>query len=238
MVIVWIFFLISVGLYFEEPIIIRNLRDSDKSDIRLVDLLPTIVCLWTLLYCKIMQEVLLTSVTIVAEDYFGWSGIYTGFYLAILNFMVIPVHFLVGYLALRIRDRTFILLSVTITTLASFLQISYGPDVVPEGQYIVANILIFLSTNVTDGTSNSLLSKMIPYYLTTGIFNAGFTATMFGTVGRFIGNIAVSLAGMRGVRTLENYLFIPLTFVSLVTVVFVLVFYRCLLLDLTKRKSN
>jgi hypothetical protein len=101
----------------------------------------------------------------------------------------------------------------------------------PESQYIIANILVFISTNVTDGTSNSLLSKVLPLSLASGIFNAGFNSTFVGTVGRVAGNALVSLAGADGIQYIENNLFIPLTFASILSVATLLLFWNRLHYD-------
>ena len=73
-----------------------------------------------------MQEVLLTSIPIVTMYGFEWRGWATGIYLAFLNIIMIPVTIVMAKIHHRINDRTFILIALTLCTVASFMQISYG----------------------------------------------------------------------------------------------------------------
>lgn len=97
---------------------------------------------------------------------------------------------------------------------------------------------MFCSTNITDGTGNGLLSKVMPYYLAIGVFNAGFSSTVLGTIGRVLGNTFISLANSKSLEILENNIFIPLSIISLVSVIFVLVFYRSLYIDINSTKKK
>lgn len=134
----------------------------------------------------------------MSHAFFGWSGIDTGFYLALLNVLVIPVHLAVACLSTKISDRIFIIGSLVVSAIASFCCIQYGFEL-SEPQYIIANFLMFFGTNVTDGTSNGLLSKLMPLHLQASLFNAGFSAVLMGTLGKVFGNAAVSLASYNGI---------------------------------------
>jgi MFS family permease len=233
---VWILFMIALAIWFREPEITRpKPGESSSPHLTCSQLAPTFIVLWTLFYCKILQEAILTSAPLISYDFFGWSGTYTGFYLAILNLLVIPVHLLVGYLSRKFKDRSFILVAVIFATFACVLQINFA-EKMPEFQYILANIIIFLATNVTDGTSNSLLSKVLPLSLASGIFNAGFNSTLMGTLGRVVGNALVSFAGSDGIDHIENNLFVPLTGLSGLTLIVLIVWFRRLHYDVKKDK--
>ena len=97
---------------------------------------------------------------------------------------------------------------------------------------------MFFSTNITDGTSNGLLSKIMPLHIQAGLFNAGFASVLFGTLGRVIGNVAVSLAEADGLEYTENNAFIPLTVVSVITVTIGAVFYNWLNPRAKKSRSS
>ena len=55
----------------------------------------------------------------IAPESFGWSSLATGFYIAGLNLLVIPVHMIVGKLSGRVSDRMFVLISLIGTLVAS-----------------------------------------------------------------------------------------------------------------------
>lgn len=135
-----------------------------------------------------------------------------------------------AYLHKRISERTFILLALTTCTVASFIQIYYGYCLL-SGVYIASNILIVFTTQVLDGSCNGLLGKKFPDYLGVGAFNAMYISAFSTSAGRMTGNLVVSAAG-----DAENNAFIPLTIVSLVIVILVLIFFRVLNSNEARRK--
>jgi MFS family permease len=97
MSVVWVIYFICLIGWFRDPNLQRDPPEkSTGSNLTFYNLTPTLIVLWTLFYCKVIQEIILTSGPMLSGYYFNWSGTYTGFYLAMLNVLVIPVHMLVG----------------------------------------------------------------------------------------------------------------------------------------------
>ena len=86
-----------------------------------------------------------------------------------------------------------------------------------------------------DGSGNGLLGKKLPEYLGVGAFNAMYIAAVSTSAGRVIGNVIISMAGDEN-QNFENNAFIPLTILSLVIVVFVLIFFRVLDANAERKK--
>ena len=87
-----------------------------------------------------------------------------------------------------------------------------------------------------DGSGTGLLGKKLPDFLSVGAFNAMYIAAVATSLGRTMGNITISIAGANHDTNFQDEVFIPLTILSLVIVVFVLIFFRTLDANVERRK--
>ena len=63
-----------------------------------------------------------------------------------------------------------------------------------------------------------------------------YIAAVSTSLGRVIGNMTLSVAGRDGDTNFQNETFIPLTILSLVIVVFILIFFRVLDANVERKK--
>jgi dipeptide/tripeptide permease len=79
---------------------------------------------------------------------------------------------------------------------------------------------------MSDGVSNSLLSKKLPQSLALGFWNAGFLATVAGTSGRMVGSIGVTVAGFGDQSLISLKLFAFCSVVSILTVILLVIMWK------------
>jgi hypothetical protein len=94
------------------------------------------------------------------------------------------------------------------------------------GQYVVFTVLLFVATNVSDGTSNSLLTKLLPSQLARGFFNAGFLSSLATTGGKLVANISYFLAAITGTGHLHNNIFAAGSILAIFTLVLNWIYYK------------
>ena len=239
MTVVWLAYFISITLLFKEPEIYNKAGSKPliNKEAGSYSPIPTIMALWALFFPKLLQESLIISSPIVTGTLFGWGSDFVGVYLAIILLAVSPVHVFIAYTSGYIQDRQFILTALCLCTLGSFLLIGYGD--LPVWQYVLGSIVVHLATNLADGVSTSLTSKVLPPEMAKGFFNAGLLATLAGSLGRAFGGIVISISGHFGTnQTMENYLFVPMTVLTLVSLLFVLITYKVLVPLQAPKKIN
>ncbi|OMJ83096.1 hypothetical protein SteCoe_16079 [Stentor coeruleus] len=223
--IVWLVYSVMVLMFFKEPEIKKIpkeiLKESEGQS-----LLPMVVTLMALFVPKVVHEAFVTSTPIVAPLYFGWSIEFVGYYIAIMSLAIAPVHIIIAYTSRRFQDRQFIEIALLLTFLGSLLLINFTNFT--EIQYILGTILMFIGMNMDDGVTASLLSKVIPPHISEGIFNAGLIVTFAGSFARGVGGFGIAIAGWidQDPKPMENILFIPLTIISLVSLLIFMKYYN------------
>ncbi|OQR84467.1 Major Facilitator Superfamily (MFS) [Achlya hypogyna] len=175
----------------------------------------TTLCIYVVL--KLVLELLITSATGIVDWYFHWGSTSAGIFLAFLGLLMFPSNLLVGYLSYRYLDGELILYS-EIFMLVGIIGIVVWATTYTVYQYVFGAIMIYVFTNVLEGVNMSLLSKTIPKSFARGTFNAGLLATEAGTLGRALGDGAVSLAGLHGMDHVLNDTFIPMALITLVMI--------------------
>nr|CCA16837.1 Major Facilitator Superfamily (MFS) putative [Albugo laibachii Nc14] len=187
---------------------------------------PVVVSLVIYIILKLVLECLITSSSSLAQYYFAWNSTTSGLYLAALGLLMFPTNVLVSRLTDRYEDRYMMLLSECFMTIGIIIFIHYGTYTIT--QFIAGGIVIFISTNVLEGVNMSLLSKTIPKAFAKGTFNSGLLATEAGTLGRALGDIAIALIGIPGMKYVLNYTFFPLLVISVGTTLYTVFHYKSL----------
>jgi MFS family permease len=224
---IWSVYFTLLIIYFKEPKIVKkehkNLENS-KSE----TLTPTYIAMFALIAPKIVHESYVTSIPIVAELKFGWSIDFIGVYIAAVSLAVAPVHIFIAFTSKVVEDRQFIRAALFLTAVGTALLIDFGG--MNEIQYILGTIIMYLGMNMDDGVSASLISKVLPPYLATGIFNAGLIVTFAGSLGRGIGGFSIAVAGWveSNNSNMENLIFIPMTALAFGSLLTFLAFYKML----------
>jgi MFS family permease len=223
--IVWLVYSVMVLVFFKEPEIRKLSKDTLKQS-EGQSLLPMSVTLMALFVPKVVHEAFVTSTPIVAPLYFGWSIEFVGYYIAIMSMAIAPVHIIIAYTSRRFQDRQFIEIALLLTFLGSLLLINFTHFT--EMQYIIGTILMFIGMNMDDGVTASLLSKVIPPHISEGIFNAGLIVTFAGSFARGVGGFGIAIAGWidKDPNPMENILFIPLTIISLASLLIFMKYYN------------
>lgn len=179
---------------------------------------PVVVTLLIYIVLKLVLECLITASSTIAQYYFQWNSIQSGFYLAALGLLMFPTNVVVSWLSYRYEDREMIVMSQLLMIVGVGVIVSYGHYSV--FQFVVGGVIIFISTNVLEGVNMSLLSKTIPKAFAKGTFNSGLLATEAGTLGRAIGDVAITVVGLPGIQYVLNWTFLPLLATSVVTTIY------------------
>lgn len=227
MVIIWLIYGLCCVFFFEEPEIEKKkpaeAAQDHEDDEEVNSWLPTIMALWALFFPKMVQESFIIAAPIAAEISFDWTVADVGLYLAIISFLVAPIHIVIGVTSSWIEDRQFIMFAKAICIVGALLLIDFGS--MPLLQYVIGSLVLYYATNIADPVSTSLTSKVLPKKIARGLFNAGMLATLAGSLGRATGGVAVAVAGYWGNEGLENNLFIPLTVMCVISAVLMKLVY-------------
>ena len=157
----------------------------------------TLFCLLCYFVLKLVQEGLLTSTPLLTAFYFGWDATASGCFLTVLGSLTLPLNYLIGYVS-RTRDDRYlaaIMQSFVILGLVVLLFHSRGGAASLVAQFCAGGIIVFSASSMLEGVTMSLLSKVVPASLASGVFNAGLLATEAGTLGRACGDFIVTGVG-------------------------------------------
>ncbi|GMF19699.1 unnamed protein product [Phytophthora fragariaefolia] len=179
---------------------------------------PVVASLFIYIVLKLVLECLITASSTIAMYHFNWGSTNNGLYLAALGLLMFPTNMVVGWMSFRYEDREMIILSEAAMVVGVGVIVNYGHYSV--AQFITGGVIIFISTNVLEGVNMSLLSKTIPKSFAKGTFNSGLLATEAGTLGRAIGDVAITVVGLPGIQYVLNWTFAPLIAISLVTILY------------------
>jgi MFS family permease len=116
------------------------------------------------------------------------------------------------------------IVALSLCLFGSFILIDF--DDLNIVQYTIGAFFLNLATNLSDGVSTSLTSKVLPPRINRGTFNSGLLSTTAGSVGRAMADIVVGLASNLDEDEVENTLFIPLSIVCGLSLVFSLSNYH------------
>lgn len=175
------------------------------------------VCLFTILYIKFAQEVLLSSCPIILNRYFRWGGGRAGIFLAALTVTILPLHFICGHIARKYEERTVMKKSLVILALGLLVMINYSSviklafqlrDLLTETedrqretiydwlfgivQYFVGFTVTFLGLTSLDSSTLSLLSKVSPPRI-----RSSSVALQLGTIVSFVSLFARVVADLQ-----------------------------------------
>lgn len=179
---------------------------------------PVVATLLIYIVLKLVLECLITASSTIAQYYFQWNSIQSGLYLAALGLLMFPTNVVVSWLSFRYEDREMIVMSQLLMIVGVGVIVSYGHY--SAFQFVAGGVIIFISTNVLEGVNMSLLSKTIPKAFAKGTFNSGLLATEAGTLGRAIGDVAITVVGLPGIQYVLNWTFLPLLATSVVTTIY------------------
>ncbi|GLE01159.1 hypothetical protein PINS_up009989 [Pythium insidiosum] len=180
---------------------------------------PVVATLLIYIVLKLVLECLLTASSTIGQYYFKWNSTDAGLYLAMLGLLMFPTNVVVSWLCVRYEDRELILMSegLMLVGVAVIVRYTQSYSVV---QFVLGGVIIFISTNVLEGVNMSLLSKTIPRAFARGTFNSGLLATEAGTLGRAIGDVAITVVGLPGIQYVLNWTFAPLVVTCILTIAY------------------
>ncbi|KAJ0411381.1 hypothetical protein ATCC90586_004367 [Pythium insidiosum] len=180
---------------------------------------PVVATLLIYIVLKLVLECLLTASSTIGQYYFKWNSTDAGLYLAMLGLLMFPTNVVVSWLCVRYEDRELILMSegLMLVGVAVIVRYTASYSVV---QFVLGGVIIFISTNVLEGVNMSLLSKTIPRAFARGTFNSGLLATEAGTLGRAIGDVAITVVGLPGIQYVLNWTFVPLLLTCMLTIAY------------------
>ncbi|CAG9323071.1 unnamed protein product [Blepharisma stoltei] len=226
--ITWLLYFILTVFFFTEPEIIKIEKESaiNLQFPTLIESLPLIIVLFGFFFPKSAQEILFISLPIITDDYWGWHIDKAGEFLALISLISSPVHIFVAYTSKHIQDRDFIIISQVMCVLGCLFMVDFGGY--SEWQYMIGAFILNLGSNMIDGVSTSLISKVIPKSIAHGIWNAGFLVTIVGQLGRAIGGGFVGVTGLGEDKSNENSMHITLTLLCAMSLASTMVGYKSL----------
>lgn len=192
------------------------------------DYISVIVPLAIYFLLKLILETTLSSIPMMTNHYFRWTGRSNGAYLAILALMVLPANAMVGYFSTIYEDRDQVI-AIQICMVAgclSMLNFHNKDHGYPLYKYLFASFLCYVSTSALEGPNMSLLSKTIPKSWSEGFFNIGLLATEAGTAGRAVADVLLTAFGAGGMDSLLNRVFEICSGLSMALLVISLQFYK------------
>jgi MFS family permease len=239
MVVLWSTFLVTAFLHFEEPeprggskidtpvlvleeqplITNENVEQiiAEKLSPPLYKNAAVMTSLVIYFVLKLVLECLLSSTGTVTSFYFHWNATHVGLFLAVLGLLIFPANMIVAIISRRHEDREIVIATELIILVGTASIIGYFTDTYSVYQYIAASLFCFLGTNMLEAPSMSILSKTIPQNWAKGTFNSGLLATEAGTLGRVVGDVIISAAGLAGIERILDLTFVPMTAIVFVT---------------------
>jgi len=234
----WGLYLVSIVLWFQDPCsnklvhkheiakerktssvsgekkhLLVSSNDEEINDIStsISTLVPVMLTLLAYFVLKLALECLLSSTSMLASYYFNWHKSIIGIYLTFLGLLMFPTSLLVARYSRLYDDRELVVFFLSTTVIGLLGIAHYFGERYTEGQYIIAAIIIFCSTNSLEGCLMALLSKTIPKsWAKHSILNSGLLATEAGTLGRTFGAFFLTWCAKKyGVDHLLNYAFVP-----------------------------
>ena len=204
---------------------VDSFSEQDSSSRSLLRNVPVMTTFLIYFVLKLVLEALLSSSANLTYFYFDWDSSITGVFLACLGLLMLPANLGVAWLASRYDDRELIIGFQGLMLLGCLVIMKYG-QIYSVLQYLVASVIIFVSTNALEGPNMSLLSNTIPKSWSRGIFNVGLLATEAGTAGRALGNVFLSSFGRGGIENLLNRTFGSFSALSGVTLILTMWLYE------------
>eukprot|EP01135_Chromosphaera_perkinsii_P002596 Nk52_evm112s224 gene=Nk52_evmTU112s224 len=251
---VWFVFIIFAYIYFEDPENIKMLKerkekpeeaevmipksyesgspDSDGEEEIAGSLSwkmigPMTICLFFYTALKTSQDGFQASTPIATLVYFGWGPLELGLFLGGLGLSVLPLNLVVGVISAKFSDRQLILATQILTFTGLVLLVNFGEQhEMAMWHYMTGALLYFVSVQVLEGVTMSLISKVIPPALATGFWNAGFLTTEAGTLGRALGDFLVAFAGSGGKSHVQNNTCVPMAIVMFIAIIICITNYN------------
>jgi hypothetical protein len=196
-------------------------EDSDYGDDKAVETVrelvkelsrPVKILLWIYFMLKFASELLISESSILTDHYFGWRTSQVAVFLSLLGLTVLPSSAVVGnWISNLYEDRAVVLWSQVATGVGVVAIVSFEPYAQYSAhQYVAAAVVVFVATNVLEGVTMSLLSKVMSPRLSRGVFNCGLLSTEAGTLARALADGLISVAGRSGgVAHLLNLTMLP-----------------------------
>lgn len=160
------------------------------------------ICIWVMILACGVQESLISSSLVIGKTNFGWELSSIGIAIAGLCFMSIPAHCSIALLANVVSNNEFLILGEVASLGGSLvLALLWNNETV----YVVGSLLAFLSADILNGISHSLLSEKMPVRVNRAIKSSGFVSSISGLTGRTLGNISLTLLAWYSLEDLLQY---------------------------------
>ncbi|CAI5474421.1 unnamed protein product, partial [Closterium sp. Yama58-4] len=131
---------------------------------------PISVLLFMYFMIKFATEVLISESSLISKFYFQWTINDIGWFLGLLGLTVLPISSVVGnYITNIYEDRLVIMWTQGLIAIGVIAVMCFAPIIkYTTQQYIVAAVIIFVSCNVLEGVSLSLMSRIMSPRLARG----------------------------------------------------------------------
>jgi MFS family permease len=178
---------------------------------------PVLFCLFLYFCIKVVCDLFVSSTPLVLSYHYGWSESSIGMFVALFGVLIFPANHVVARLARKYDDSTQLVFAVALVTVGCLLSIPIVSNPPPVGEYILAAVVVFISTNVAEAVLMAILARLMPRSLARGTFNSGLLSTEAGMIGRSCGNVGVTIAasGKQGLDRLMWRAFLPCVILSI-----------------------
>ncbi len=187
------------------------------------------ILLFILTVNKTGQELAISSMPFLGREVFNLSVESPGYYMALIGTLVLPTNIFVSQMFKDMEERDIVLRLSYFILFGIGLICHFGAfGDYSLFQYIFGTSVVFTYLNSLEGVIMSLLSKLISPDLAKGTFNSGLLATEAGTLGRVLGDMAITVFGNDSSRSpmLVNQLYLPFAMLVVTTVLLMQQFYE------------
>ena len=125
MAMTWCIFIILAMLFFREPDIKGPAIYYANKELRNKNLVATWLCAWNIFLTALILETTISSAPLVAPV-LDWNDSEIAMYISILNVLLLPVNFVVGFASHCIKDRIFLMISYSVGTAACIILIMWN----------------------------------------------------------------------------------------------------------------
>mmetsp|Transcript_1927 Transcript_1927/g.5666 ORF Transcript_1927/g.5666 Transcript_1927/m.5666 type:complete len:605 (-) Transcript_1927:467-2281(-) len=154
---------------------------------------PTACCFVCLSIFKMAIAVFASSLPLFSHGtLWYWQDTNRAIVLGGLSLTMLPAGSLTGFLTHKFSDRRILCGSLIACIVSCIPLYQLGGSNLKKGLYILGGIILHMGVVGIEGSSMSLLSKVIHKSMARGPVNSGLLTTVAGTVGRFLGNIMVT----------------------------------------------
>jgi MFS family permease len=164
---------------------------------------------------KLVCELTVSSSALVLPYFFDWRETSVSAFVATIGLLMFPANMAVSYVSQRLEENKQLIYTLIVVHFGCLLGVPLL-GFMPLPQYVLACVVIFVSTNVGEAVLMAVLARAMPPSLARGTWNSGLLTTECGMSGRFVGDIATTVcaSGVNGMPWILWRAYVPSTILA------------------------